>query len=60
MDFLDMRFDMVWDYRELFIRGIGVTLALTLVGYLGGFILGFFLGIGKLSKRKWIYYPSKL
>ena len=59
MDFLDIRFDMIWNYRELFIRGMGITLALTVVGYIGGFILGLFLGIGKLSKRKWIYYPSK-
>ncbi|WP_438311837.1 amino acid ABC transporter permease [Sporosarcina sp. FA9] len=59
MDFLDIRFDIIWDYRALFIRGIGVTLALTFVGYIGGFLLGLFVGLGKLSKRKWIYYPSK-
>ena len=59
MDFLDIRFDMIWNYRELFIRGVGITLALTAVGYIGGFILGLFVGIGKLSKKKWIYYPSK-
>lgn len=59
MDFLDIRFDMIWNYRELFIRGVGITLALTAIGYLGGFILGLFVGIGKLSKKKWIYYPSK-
>lgn len=57
-----MRVDMfenIWSYRELFIRGIWVTLALTAVGYIGGFILGLFVGLGKLSKRKWIYYPAK-
>lgn len=59
MDFLDIRFDMIWNYRELFIRGVGITLALTAVGYIGGFILGLFVGIGKLSKKRWIYYPSK-
>ena len=59
MDFLDIRFDIIWNYRELFIRGVGITLALTAVGYIGGFILGLFVGIGKLSKKKWIYYPSK-
>ena len=60
LDFLDIRWDMwemIWNYRELFIRGIGVTLALTVVGYIGGFVLGLFVGMGKLSKRKWIYYP---
>ncbi|MBD7985993.1 amino acid ABC transporter permease [Sporosarcina sp. Sa2YVA2] len=52
-------FENIWSYRELFIRGIWVTLALTAVGYIGGFILGLFVGLGKLSKRKWIYYPAK-
>lgn len=60
IDFLEnVRFDLIWDYRELFIRGLGVTLALTFVGYVGGFLLGLLLGLGKLSKRKWIFYPSK-
>ncbi|MGM8213285.1 amino acid ABC transporter permease [Virgibacillus sp. W0430] len=60
MEFLpDIRFDMIWSYKELFIRGLGVTLALTAVGYIGGIIFGLFLGLGKLSKKKWIYYPCK-
>lgn len=60
MDFLpDIRWDMIVNYRELFVRGLFVTLALTLVGYVGGILLGLFLGMGKLSKKKWIYYPSK-
>ncbi|WP_036689555.1 amino acid ABC transporter permease [Paucisalibacillus globulus] len=60
MDFLEsIRFDMIWNYKELFIRGLWVTLGLTAVGYIGGVILGLFLGIGKLSKIKWIYYPCK-
>lgn len=60
MDFPEIRFDMIWNYRELFIRGLWVTLALTLVGYLGGIVLGLFVGMGKLSKKKLIYYPCKL
>lgn len=50
---------MIWNYKELFIRGIWVTLSLTAVGYVGGIILGLLFGLGKLSKRKWIYYPCK-
>lgn len=57
--FLDIRFDMIWSYKELFIRGIGITLALTMVGYIGGIILGLFFGLGKMAKKKWIYYPCK-
>ncbi|AYC28545.1 amino acid ABC transporter permease [Paenisporosarcina cavernae] len=60
MDFLDaIRWDIVWNYRDLFIRGLWITLSLTLLGYIGGIILGLLLGMGKLSKKKWIYYPSK-
>lgn len=59
MDFPTIRFDIIWDYRALFIRGMWITLALTLVGYIGGFVLGLFVGIGKLSKKRWIYYPAK-
>lgn len=59
IDFLDIRFDVIWNYRELFIRGIGITLSLTLIGYIGGFLLGLLVGLGKLSKRKWIQLPAK-
>ncbi|MFD1928433.1 amino acid ABC transporter permease [Sporosarcina siberiensis] len=62
MDFLNIRWDMwemIWNYRSMFIRGIGITLALTAIGYVLGLCLGLFVGMGKLSKRKWIFYPAK-
>ena len=59
VDFLDIRFDVIWGYRELFIRGIGVTLALTLIGYIGGFFLGLLVALAKISKKKWIHIPAK-
>jgi glutamine transport system permease protein len=59
IDFLNIRFDVIWDYRELFIRGIGVTLALTLVGYIVGFLLGLLVALAKISKKKWIHIPAK-
>lgn len=55
----NVRLDVLWNYRELFIHGIWVTLGLTFVGYFFGIILGLIFGLGKMSKRKWIYYPSK-
>jgi polar amino acid transport system permease protein len=60
IDLLDIvRLDMIWNYKELFLRGIWVTLSLTAIGYAGGIVLGLIFGMGKLSKRKWIYYPCK-
>lgn len=60
MNFLDMRWDIVWDYRDFFINGIWVTILLTVSGYIGGIILGVLLGLGKTSKRRWIYWPCKI
>lgn len=60
MDIFDLQWDTVWNYRDMFIRGIGITIMLTLSGYFGGIFLGLFLGLGKLSKKKWIYWPSKI
>jgi len=53
-------FGIIWNYRDLFIRGVWLTLRLTLLGFSLGLILGIFLGLGRLSKRKWIYYPCKI
>ena len=60
MDIFDLQWDIVWNYRDMFIRGIGITIILTLSGYFGGIILGLLLGLGKLSQNKLIYWPSKL
>ncbi|OCA84166.1 amino acid ABC transporter permease [Bacillus sp. FJAT-27225] len=60
MDILDFRWDIIWNYREFFIRGIWVTIVLTICGYIGGIILGVLIGLGETSKRKLIYWPSKL
>ncbi|MFP3918390.1 amino acid ABC transporter permease [Lysinibacillus telephonicus] len=60
MDFLDLRWDIIWNYRELFLRGIWVTIVLTVCGYIGGIILGILVGLGETSKRKWIYWPCKI
>lgn len=60
MDIFDLRWDIIWNYRELFLRGLWITLILTISGYIGGIILGVFLGLGETSKKKWIYWPSKL
>lgn len=60
IEFLDsIRLDILWNYHALFLHGVLTTLGLTVVGYTCGIILGLFLGLGRLSIRKWIYYPCK-
>ena len=60
MDVFDMRWEIVWNYRQFFINGIWVTLLLTISGFLGGILFGVLIGLGKTSKRKIIYWPCKL
>ena len=60
MEFLDsIRLDILWNYRELFIRGVWVTIRLTIVGYTAGLILGLLFGLGRMSQKKWLHYPAK-
>lgn len=60
MDLFDFRWDIIWNYRSFYITGIWVTLALTLVGYIGGVFFGVFLGLAQTSKNKLIYWPAKI
>jgi glutamine transport system permease protein len=60
MDFLDIRWDIIWNYRELYIRGIGITIALTICGYLIGITFGVVLGLAQSSKNKLLYWPAKI
>jgi len=60
MDLLDLRWDIIWNYREMFLRGIWITIVLTVSGYAGGIILGVLIGLGETSKKKWLYWPSKI
>lgn len=60
MDLFDFRWDIIWNYREFYITGIWVTLALTLVGYIGGVFFGVLLGLAQTSKNKIIYWPAKI
>jgi len=60
VDLFDFRWDIIWNYRDFYITGIWVTLALTLVGYIGGVFFGVLLGLAQTSKNKIIYWPAKI
>lgn len=55
-----IQWEMIWNYREMYLKGIWVTISLTLCGYIGGVIFGLFLGLGQISAKKWIYWPCKI
>lgn len=54
------RWDIIWNYRELYAKGLLATIILTACGYIGGVIFGLFLGLGQVSTKKWIYWPAKI
>ncbi|MER2114635.1 MAG: amino acid ABC transporter permease [Solibacillus isronensis] len=61
MDFFDFfRWDIIWNYRELYAKGLWATIVLTACGYIGGIIFGLVLGLGQVSTKKWIYWPAKI
>lgn len=60
MEFLGLNFEHVWNYREIFLRGLSTTIILTMLGYSGGILAGLMFGLMKLSKKKWLFYPAKL
>lgn len=55
-----IRWDIIWNYRELYAKGLLVTIGLTACGYIGGVIFGLFLGLGQVSSKKWLYWPAKI
>jgi glutamate/aspartate transport system permease protein len=50
-------FDAVTNNIGFLMGGFLVTLELTGFALIGGIILGAQVGLGRISKRKWIYYP---
>ncbi|WP_027416176.1 amino acid ABC transporter permease [Aneurinibacillus terranovensis] len=55
-----MNWGVIYDYRDLFIRGIGYTVLFTSVGVLFGVLLGLIFGLGRLSKNPILRWPSLL
>jgi len=51
---------VVWDYRELFIRGFFNTILLTAAGVAFGLIIGLILSLGKMSNKWYLRQPAKI
>lgn len=55
-----MDWGVIYEYRELFIRGIFNTILLTSVATICGTFLGLFIGLGKMSKNRFLQVPSAI
>jgi glutamate/aspartate transport system permease protein len=53
-------FDAVADNITFLLGGFGVTLQLSFFALAGGIALGALVGLGRISKNKWIYRPITL
>ncbi|AMA74575.1 amino acid ABC transporter permease [Aneurinibacillus thermoaerophilus] len=53
-----MDWGVIYEYREMFIRGVGYTILFTSVGVFMGTILGLLFGLGRLSKNPILRWPS--
>jgi glutamate/aspartate transport system permease protein len=53
-------FDAVADNITFLLGGFGVTLQLSFFALTGGIALGALVGLGRISKKKWIYRPITL
>ena len=50
-------FDAVARNLPFLLGGYWITVKLTLFALVGGISLGILVGLGRISKRKWVYYP---
>jgi glutamate/aspartate transport system permease protein len=53
-------FDAVFRNLPFLMGGFLVTLQLTFCALAGGIALGVLVGLGRISRKKWIYYPVTL
>ena len=54
---MDFRFDIIYDYAPLLLRGTLLTIGLSLSSILIGSILGLGVSFGKMSKRWYYRWP---
>ncbi|WP_046175235.1 amino acid ABC transporter permease [Domibacillus indicus] len=57
---MDFRFDIVTDYMPFFLRGMGITIGVSLAGVLIGLVLGLLIALGKMSSSRWVQLPFNI
>ncbi|WP_373232904.1 amino acid ABC transporter permease [Cohnella sp.] len=56
---MDFRFDIIWEYFPLFMRGTLYTVGISIFSILLGSILGLGIVFGSLSKRWYLQWPTQ-
>ncbi|WP_462408697.1 amino acid ABC transporter permease [Neobacillus sp. Marseille-QA0830] len=54
---MEIRWDILAEYAPFFAKGTLLTIGLSIVSIIIGCILGLFIGLGKMSKNKWVALP---
>ncbi|WP_042460409.1 amino acid ABC transporter permease [Neobacillus dielmonensis] len=57
---MEIRWDILAEYAPFFAKGTLLTIGLSVVSIIIGCILGLFIGLGKMSKNKWIALPFNI
>lgn len=56
---MDFRFDIIWEYFPLFMRGTLYTIGISIAGILLGSLLGLVIGFGNMSNRWYLRWPMR-
>jgi len=56
----DWRFDVIWDYRQVYLRGAQVTIALSLLSVVFATILGLFVALARQSRSRIVTFISSV
>lgn len=52
--------EMIWDYREVFVRGVFITLQLTIIAVAAGIVLGLFVGLMRDARSWLLFVPATI
>jgi glutamine transport system ATP-binding protein len=55
---MHFRFDIVYEYAPLFLRGTLLTIGISIASILLGSVLGLVIGLGKMSRRWYVNLPA--
>ncbi|TCS95648.1 amino acid ABC transporter permease [Hazenella coriacea] len=60
IDFLNVDWSVIGEYKDLFIRGFFMTILLSVVGICVGLMIGLLLSLMRISGKKWLDFPAKV